>query len=157
MRTRNLVRRSAAAAALLALVLPGCGPTPPRPEGLAHVQVESWHAVDPGPLNERIDRAVAEGADWPASPLLTAVELLGGDTDARLLLIDEQKNRTEGADTTVVIVVRDGFLDDSVRGEWNRIVLSRGPESAWRVHDARRAFRCYRGSDPEVYASELCP
>jgi hypothetical protein len=49
------------------------------------------------------------------------VDLLVADADTRSVWLAEQGNRGEVSDTTVVIVIRDGFLDDSVRGDWHRI------------------------------------
>jgi hypothetical protein len=81
---------------------------------------------------------------------------LGCDIDTRLIKLEEAKNRTDGADTTVVVVTRDGFLSDSVRGDWHRLVYARESDRTWRIRSVRRAFRCYRGSRVGSYSAELC-
>jgi len=124
----------------------------PAPE----VPVESWQSVDVASLNARVDEAAAGGAAWPASPLNLTVELFGGDVDTRILSLAEQNNRGEGADTTVVVMVRDGFLDDSIRGDWHRIVYRRLPDGTWRLHEVRRAYRCWRGHHQEAFSSQPC-
>ncbi|MBM3319929.1 MAG: hypothetical protein FJY73_04560 [Candidatus Eisenbacteria bacterium] len=137
--------------------LTGCASSRPGATGSPEAIIESWETVDVGPMNERIDAAVSEGAEWPKSPLSATVQLLGGDVDTRILSLFEEKNRGEGADTTVVVIVRDGFLDDSVRGDWHRIVYARGADGMWRVAKTSRAFRCWRGHHLETFSSQWCP
>ncbi|MFZ1948200.1 MAG: hypothetical protein WAW06_11690 [bacterium] len=120
------------------------------------VVVESWQSIDAADLNARIDQAVAAGAAWPSSPLRITVELFGADIDTRSVTLKEEKNRGEGADTTVVTMVRDGFLDDSVRGEWHQITYRRLPDRTWRIHEIRLAYRCWRGHHTETFSSSLC-
>jgi hypothetical protein len=142
---------------IILLLVAGCAASQPKPEDMQDISVESWEAIDVAPLNARIEEAVGVGATWPASPLETTIELFGGDIDTRSLSLTEEKNLTEGADTTVVIMVRDGFLDDSVRGDWHRIVFRIEPDRTWRIHEIRRAFRCWRGHHLDAYGSKWCP
>ena len=138
------------------LLIAGCaGPHPSVEEGL-DVKVESWESVDVSGLNARIEDGVAAGATWPRSPLRLTVELLVSDVDTRAIWLTEEGNRGEVADTTVVTAVRDGFLDDSVRGDWQRIVYHRLGDGTWRVHEARRAYRCWRGHHLSAFSSQLC-
>lgn len=85
------------------------------------------------------------------------VELFGADTDKRALWLSEEANRGEAPDTVVVIMVRDGLVDDSVRGDWHRVVYRRQGDGSWRVHDLRRAYRCWRGHHLEAFGSKSCP
>lgn len=140
----------------LCFLLAGCAPSPPVEFSVEDVKVESSESVETSGLNAQIDGAVAAGETWPRSPLMATIELFGGDGDARILRIEEEKNRSEGADTTVVVLIRDGFLDDSVRGDWHRVVYRRESDRTWRVHSARRAFRCYRGHSLESFGREWC-
>lgn len=133
----------------------GCAASP-RPD-VAPVTVESWEQVSVEGFNERVDHAVAGGAAWPSSALSVALELLDGDAGARHVTVDQRRNRAEAADTTVVVIVREALPDDSVRGDWHRIVLRRLPDATWRVHEARRAFRCWRGHHLDSYGSHWCP
>lgn len=137
------------------VLVAGCAAPPPP--GAVQTPVESWETVGAADLNARIDDAAADAAAWTSSPLSVVLELFGGDADARLLTVDERKNRAEGADTTVVVIVRDGLMDDSVRGDWHRIVLRRLADRTWRLHEVRRAFRCRRGHHLDSFSSELCP
>ena len=139
------------------LLVAGCAGLQPGVKEGFDVEVESWESVDVAGLNTRIEGAVAVGAAWPRSPLRMTVELLITDVDTRSVWLTEQGNRGEVSDTTVVIVVRDGFLDDSVRGDWHRIVYYRAGDGTWRVHEVQRAYRCWRGHHLTAFSSQLCP
>jgi len=142
---------------LLLLLLVGCVAPPPSAGDPLDVPVDSWRNVDVMPLNSRVDEAVEAGLDWPRSALYVTLNLVGGDADTRSLVLSEVANRGEAPDTMVVVVARDGFLDDSVRGDWHRAVLYRATDGTWRLHEMRRAFRCYRGGSLDRYSADLCP
>lgn len=118
---------------------------------------ESWAAGDVEALNARVAEAVAEDESWPRSPLLLALHLIGGDEDTRSLVIEEVKNRGEGADETKVVCIRDGLLDDSIRGDWWEFDLRRLANGTWRVSGSRSAIRCRRGANTEAYQGKPCP
>ena len=67
------------------------------------------------------------------------------------------KNRVEGADSATVVMIRDGFQDDSVRGDWHEVVFERQPDGTWRIAEARVAYRCRRGENISVYQGDPCP
>jgi hypothetical protein len=139
------------------ILIAGCAGSLPSVKDRLDVKVESWQSVDVAPLNARIEAAVATGAGWPRSPLRVTVELLGADIDTRSVWLTAQGNRGEVPDTTVVIAVRDGFLDDSLRGDWHRIAYHRLGDGTWRVHEMGRAYRCWRGHHLNAFSAQLCP
>jgi len=141
----------------LLLLVVGCAASPPPAGGPLDVPVDSWGEVDAAPLNSRIDEAVDAGLDWPRSALYVTLNLVGGDVDARSLALSEVGNRGEAPDTMVVVVARDGLLNGSVRGDWHRAILYRLTDGTWRLHEMRRAFRCYRGGSMDTYSADLCP
>ncbi len=138
------------------LLAAGCAASRRQAPNPLDAVVESWEQMDAAPLNASIEDAVRVGASWPASPLEITVQLFGSDEDTRSVVLSEEKNRAEGADTTVVVAVRDGFLDDSIRGYWERVVYVRTADRTWRVHDARRACRCWRGHHTGTFSSHPC-
>ena len=119
-------------------------------------RVRSWSLVDVDPLNSHIDDAVTAGEDWPRSALLATLELFGGESDTRTLSLTVEGNRGEVPDTMIIVMTRDGFLDDSVRGDWHWTALHRKDDFTWRFHEIRRAFRCRRGGNVEMYVAEWC-
>lgn len=142
---------------LALIILVGCASGNSDVTTPQDVTVESWDTLEVTPINQLIEEAVASDAEWPTSPLRITVELFGGDNDTRVLSLMEEKNRGEGDDTTIVVMIRDGFLDDSVRGDWHRIIYERHIDSTWRVAEVRRAFRCWRGHHLDAFSSQLCP
>jgi hypothetical protein len=145
---------------MVLLVGAGCAGTDdpaPAPEPVPPDAPTAWRDLDPVDYNLLIDRAVAVEAAWPASPLRTVIEAFGDDRDQRSLRIEETKNSGEGATRAAFTVVRDGFLDDSVRGTWTEIELVRQADGTWRVAAARMAQRCWRAPDPAAWTADPCP
>jgi hypothetical protein len=120
-------------------------------------RVESWVLVEVDDLNARIGAAVEAGETWPQDPVLVVRELLFAGFWGWHVSILKDNNRLENPDSTVITITRDGFDDDSIRGDWHRISLHRLPDATWRVDEVRRAFRCYRGRQLDTYGSDLCP
>lgn len=117
----------------------------------------SWVALDTSELNAAIDAAISADADWPSSALMATLQLIGGYVDSRIVVIEEEKNRGENPDSTTVVYIRDGFLGDSVRGDWHELLYWRLSDGTWRVSEARYAWRCWRGENVEDYRVEPCP
>jgi hypothetical protein len=140
----------------LLIVCAGCAQADSRPE-FARTPPESWTELDLEELNARLDRAVLSDEGWPSSPLQSTLQIFGDDTDAQAVVVEEMKNRVEGADSATVEMIRDGFLDDSVRGDWHEVVFERQPDGSWRIAEARVAYRCRRGENTSVYQGDLCP
>lgn len=66
----------------------------------------------------------------------------------------------EGAEAPTasrVTLLRDGLLDDSVRGERWEIALERSAEGAWRIKEVKRAWRCRRGAQTGSFVATRCP
>jgi hypothetical protein len=122
----------------------------------SEIPVESWDLVEVEGFNARIDEAVNAGETWPRDPIIVTSEFIWGGLSAHYTRLEKQDNRVEGADSTVIVIVRDRFLDDSIRGDWHRITLYRLSDMTWRLAEARRAFRCYRGRQLDSFGSSLC-
>ncbi|MEM6474561.1 MAG: hypothetical protein AAF687_00185 [Pseudomonadota bacterium] len=61
-----------------------------------------------------------------------------------------------GPDQLVMYFSADGYADDSVQAEEWRIQLERA-EGGWRVTDAGKRVKCYRGADAGEWQKGLCP
>ena len=64
---------------------------------------------------------------------------------------------SEAPSASHITVVRDGLLDDSVRGERWDIVLERTGAGRWTIKEVKRAWRCRRGEPTDRFATRLCP
>jgi len=140
----------------LLIIVAGCAQAGSQPE-FVHTPPESWTKLDLVKINGRLDMAVLSEEEWPSSPLQSTLQLFGDDSDTQAMVIEEMKNRVEGADSATVVMIRDGFLDDSVRGDWHEVVFERQPDGTWRVAEARVAYRCRRGENTSEYQGEPCP
>lgn len=97
--------------------------------------------------------ALAAGGGSPLEVALT----IAGPFEGRAQHILQVNERGEAPTSTRVTVVRDGLLDDAVRGERWDILLDRAATGAWNIREVRRAWRCRRGGHQESFATPLCP
>jgi len=118
--------------------------------------VESFETVATTKINKTIEEAVVRGELWPFSPALIAFKILGGDRETRTYAFTQEADRAENPDTVVSVLIRDGFLDDSVRGDWHELTLSTEPDNSWRISKLHKAFRCWR-QDADFFHSGPCP
>lgn len=63
--------------------------------------------------------------------------------------------RVTASDALELVFAAEGYADDSVNGEQWRIILGRAGEG-WRVTEAGRRFKCYRGANPGQWQKDLC-
>jgi len=97
--------------------------------------------------------AVAASGASPIEVALTIVRVFQGSTQHII-----QSN--EGSESPVrsrVTVIRDGLLDDSIRGERWDIVLDRQGASAWTIKEVKRAWSCRRGARFQRFDIARCP
>lgn len=144
----------AALAILLCCSLAACGTKPYEAESLG-ATVDEWQHVDPTPLNDALATARAEGEEWVDRPGQYVVQLF----EVSGLLTYEASftaDRVEAPSRITLRLIRDGLLDDAVRGDVHVIDLRRHDGAQWRVVSHRRAMRCWRtGSDR--YVTAPCP
>jgi hypothetical protein len=96
--------------------------------------------------------AAARGAD----PLAIALHIVGPFEGATQHIV--QVNQGAEAPSAVrLTVVRDGLLDDSVRGERWDIVLEKTADGVWRIKQVRQSWRCRRDTQADRFATTPCP
>jgi hypothetical protein len=121
------------------------------------VPVESWAVLEIDAFNSAVDAAVDSGRTWAQDPIDVVEQFLwGGIGGARYSRLEKQDNRLEWPDSTVITLMRDGWADDSIRGDWHRLTLHRLPDGTWRLSEALRAYRCYRGHQQGTYGERRC-
>jgi hypothetical protein len=121
-----------------------------------HSTIKSFDTIEVTELNKIIVKAIDSGENWPYSPALIAFNVLGGDKETRTLNFSQEANRLENPDIVISELIRDGFPDDSVRGDWHRLKFSKEPDNTWRIIYIQKASRCWR-RDSIVYQSGPCP
>ena len=64
---------------------------------------------------------------------------------------------SEAPTASRVTVIRDGLLDDSLRGERWDMKFHRTATGQWRISEVMRAWRCRRGPDTDRFSATRCP
>ena len=127
----------------------------PQVLDLLNLPVRSSSVLDVGPFNQKIKIAAEAGRSWPMDPLQVALEFVS-HRGGSLVAISRLDERAEAASETVVTIVREGLLDDSVRAVRDELDLVRAEDGSWRLEKARRAFRCYRGPQQTCFGQAVC-
>ena len=126
--------------------------------------------VDVAAFNARIP----EDASWAGDPILVARLLIDDSWEdlierwrpgsergeqpfwSRRSRIDLESENGERPVSVRVTILRRGFLDDSVRGDANRVDLRIQRDGSWRPVAAERFYLCSR-LGPAYWTAELCP
>jgi hypothetical protein len=127
------------------------GWTDSRSVALAELPVAAMQLVSPDDYREASALAARGGA--PLDVALTVVGAFEGSAQQ----IVQVNDGGEAPSRSRVTVVRDGLLDDSVRGDRWEVSLDRTAASLWRVTEVKRAWRCRRGGQTDVFAVARCP
>lgn len=105
-------------------------------------------------FNDAVTAAAAAGAEWPSDPIRVALaflELRGAPNT----IITRSDAGAEGATHTVVTVVEDGFLDDSVAGLEQSVQLERVGD-VWTVTSYAGMWHCRRPGGTTVAVPGVC-
>ena len=135
------------AAVLVALAASAAAAGP----SLVDLPVVSTKVVSPGEYVEAA--ALAARGSAPVDIALKIVGTFAGSTQ-HIVQVNEG---SETPSASRVTVIRDGLLDDSVRGERWDIRLERTASGVWRIAEVKRAWRCWRGAQRDGFAATLCP
>ena len=112
--------------------------------------VADGQILSPGDYKEA--SALAAGG---AAPLDIALRIVGPFEGVTQHIV-QSNHGGEAAVRSTVIVIRDGLLDDSVRGERWDISLERSAVG-WSIKQVKRTWTCWRGNDRFRFGSARCP
>jgi hypothetical protein len=136
---------------LLAALVAAPGWAADRPGSLADVKVTGTQRVAEARFADAT--ALASRGGNPIDVALAVAGPFEGSTQ-HIIQVNEG---AEAPTASRVTVLRDGLLDDSVRGERWDIALEKTAEGAWRIKEVRRAWRCRRGAQTGSFAATRCP
>ena len=134
----------------LALLASSVGAADPSPQP-AELPVVETKLVAPVEY-----RAASAFAARGSAPLEIVLKIMG-EFEGSTQHISQVNEGSETPSVTRITVVRDGLMDDSVRGERWDITLERTTASVWRIREVRRAWRCWRGEQLDRFATVSCP
>jgi hypothetical protein len=101
-------------------------------------------------------RDAAATADRGGTPVDIALAVAGRFEGSAQQIIQVNAG-SESPVSSHVTVLRDGLLDDSIRGQRWDISLERSASGPWRIKHVQLAWRCRRGADTERYIAVRCP
>lgn len=96
---------------------------------------------------------------WQNQALVVALRYLKDISGTELTRLTSQVPKGEDPEEpskVIITVIQDGFLDDSVRGEWNQLILKKDQKERWILQEARKANLCRRGNT-QAFQKEPCP
>lgn len=115
--------------------------------------VSSWENIDKQKFNQAIKQAYSEGKGWVLSPELYAFYLFNL-TELKSYNIKYRAKSLENNKESTLTIVRDGFLDDSVRGDVYSLILFKTGD-LWTIKEIKKSNRCWRNRNNE-YHSKHC-
>jgi hypothetical protein len=101
-------------------------------------------------------REAAAAAARGGTPVDIAVAIAGRFEGSTQHII-QVNDGGESPVSSHVTVLRDGLLDDSIRGQRWDITLERSASGPWRIKHVQLAWRCRRGADTERFIAVRCP
>jgi len=90
------------------------------------------------------------------SPMEIALQA-AGRFDGATQVVVQSNNVPDAPSRSQVTVVRDGLVDDAVRGERWDIELERSAAGTWHIRSVKRAWLCRRGAHLDRFATVPCP
>ncbi len=136
---------------ILVLISNSCHANPDEPSRI----IKSWEAIDTNTLNGTIQKAYKKGLKWPIKPELYIFHLFEL-SDLKTTSYNYSADTIESPENISINLTRDGFLDDSVRGDIHHLELKKNKNGTWKVISLKRAMSCWRNKGL-IYSSKVCP
>jgi hypothetical protein len=133
----------------VALIAATAGATRQSPP-LSELPVVNMVLVDPMKYKEAEDAAAKGGA-----PLDIVLNIVGEFEGATQHIIQVNEG-VEAPSVSRITVLRDGLMDDAVKGVRWDIVLEKTP-GVWSIKEVKQAWRCWRGGQQDRFAAVPCP
>ena len=116
--------------------------------------VKSWEIINPDLLNKKIQDAYKNNLEWANKPELYIFYLMEL-SNLKKFSYEYVVDNIENPKNININIVRDGFLDDSVRGDIQHIKLQKIENGIWKILSVQKAISCWRSSKL-VYSSKAC-
>ena len=153
-RTFNQLMKSLVALAFLIFAC-ACVHSHDADKGLFAVPVTSYEEMDTKRFKQSVSNAAVRSEPWVKNDLQVALNFIG-PFEGKLQFVVRERANAESIDKTTIIVIEDGYLDDSIRGARYRIVLEADMHGVWQVLTAHKAWRCWPHRGHEKFSTEPC-
>ena len=118
---------------------------------LADLPIVDMKLVNPVEYREALDLAAL--GNGPLDIVLKIVGAFEGSTQ-HIIQVNEG---SEAPTVSNITVLRDGLMDDSIRGVRWDIALEKNTAGVWSIKDVKRSWRCWRGEQKDRFAASACP
>ena len=105
-------------------------------------------------FNKTILSAKSDEENWISDPVTVSLRFVG-PFEGLSQNIERTNKNPEYPQTTDVIIINEGLLDDSVRSVKYKLTLKK-VDSIWIIKDAAKTFKCWKGRGHEDFSAELC-
>jgi len=117
--------------------------------------VTSWQEVEAEPFNDKILKSYNAGLAWARKPELYVFNLFD-ITNLKHMSYEYSADNIEEPKNIKITIIRDGFLDDSVRGDIQRMNLAKNTNGIWEIKIIKKAVSCWR-TNKVTYSAKACP
>jgi len=116
----------------------------------------TFQQVDFDGFNHEIEKAAVAGEAWVKMPTLVVARVLREFSEFRSRTIEMSASNSEATDSLTVIVIDDGFSDDSVRGDKHQFELRTNEQGVWKFVSAGKSWRCWEGRGHQDFSLVKC-
>ncbi len=106
-------------------------------------------------FHQLVSRSAEDGEVWVRDALQVALRFVG-PFEGKLQHISRKNDSAESASRVEVIVIEEGYLDDSVRGARYKLVLEKDAHNIWDLLSAVKSWRCWPGRGHEDFSKKPC-
>ncbi len=132
-----------------------CVPSGAAAMDLYDVPVKSYQNLEIRKFQQLVSRSEEDGELWVKDALQVALRFVG-PFEGKLQHIFRKNDSAESASKVEVVVIEEGYLDDSVRGARYKILLEKGMNNIWQLIGATKSWRCWRGRGHENFSKNPC-
>jgi hypothetical protein len=106
--------------------------------------------------NKMISEAAAKNEAWTKSAEQVALKIAGEFSETSERAINVKADSAEDPDRLTITVTDDGYLDDSVRGMKQIMIMERDRYGVWKLTSYSKGWRCWSGRGHDDYSAKPC-
>ncbi len=132
-----------------------CFPSGAAAMDLHGVPVRSYANLKITEFHQLVSRSAEDGEVWVRDALQVALRFVG-PFEGKLQHISRKNDSAESASRVEVIVIEEGYLDDSVSGARYKLILEKDAHNIWHLVTAVKSWRCWPGRGHEDFSKKPC-
>ncbi len=109
--------------------------------------------VDVAKFNQKINFAAKQGQSWVKDPIAVIRKYNNWLGRSMLIFINGDGERPSKYKITII---SEGFLDDSLRGQRDEIIVARDQLNIWHLKSVKTSWRCWSRRGHTDYSIKPC-